>query len=90
MLAPSFHYKQHEIAIVKAIATEKKGINELYEKIIAHQQLNNPNNKKNYLLAEKAFHLIQQKRMKDVSKTILQQQIQLIENFNLYKFIEQY
>ncbi|MBS1578541.1 MAG: methylmalonyl Co-A mutase-associated GTPase MeaB [Bacteroidetes bacterium] len=90
MLAPSFHHKQHEIAIIKTIASEKKGVTELYEKIIAHQQLNNTNNKKNYLLAEKAFHLIQQKRMKDVNKTILLNQIKAIENFNLYQFIEQY
>ncbi|MBS1641963.1 MAG: methylmalonyl Co-A mutase-associated GTPase MeaB [Bacteroidetes bacterium] len=90
MLAPSFHHKQHEIAIIKTIASEKKGVTELYEKIIAHQQLNNTNNKRNYLLAEKAFHLIQQKRMKDVSKTILLNQIKAIENFNLYQFIEQY
>ncbi|MBS1638959.1 MAG: methylmalonyl Co-A mutase-associated GTPase MeaB [Bacteroidetes bacterium] len=90
MLAPSFHHKQHEIAIIKTIASEKKGVTELYEKVIAHQQLNNTNNKKNYLLAEKAFHLIQQKRMKDVNKTILLNQIKAIENFNLYQFIEQY
>ena len=90
MLAPSFHHKQHEIAIIKTIASEKKGVTELYEKIIAHQQLNNTNNKRNYLLAEKAFHLIQQKRMKDVNKTILLNQIKAIENFNLYQFIEQY
>jgi len=34
MLAPSFHSKQHEIAIVKTIASEKKGISDLYEKYL--------------------------------------------------------
>jgi LAO/AO transport system kinase len=90
MLAPSFHTKKHEIAIVKTIASEKKGIAELYEKIITHQQLKTGDERKNYLLAEKAFHLIQQKRMKEVSKVVLQEQIKATENFNLYRFIEQF
>jgi LAO/AO transport system kinase len=70
MLAPAFHRSTNEIAIVKTIASQKEGIKELFEKITAHQQLVQSSDKKYWLLAEKAFHLIQQHRMKDIDKAV--------------------
>ncbi|MDQ3683565.1 MAG: methylmalonyl Co-A mutase-associated GTPase MeaB [Bacteroidota bacterium] len=93
MLAPAFHSHQHEVAIVKTIASQQKGIDELFQKIIEYQQQNATNDKRYWLLAEKAFYLIQQKRMSDISKLQLKNEIAkevLSSDFNLYLFLEKY
>jgi LAO/AO transport system kinase len=93
MLAPAFHSHQHEVAIVKTIASQQKGIDELFQKIIEYQEQNATNDKRYWLLAEKAFYLIQQKRMKDISKEQLKNEIEkeaLSKDFNLYIFLEKF
>jgi LAO/AO transport system kinase len=91
MLAPAFHHQQHAIEIVKTIATSKQGITELNTAIQKCLQYAATSEKKFWLLAEKAYHLIQQKRMSDISKTDLLQQIKAAEgNFNLYKFVNRF
>jgi LAO/AO transport system kinase len=88
MLAPAFTHQTQEIKIVKTIASQKEGIEELYEAIVQHQH-HTSNDKRNWLLAEKAYHLIQQKRMKGVDKKVLKDAIAAEGNFNLYQFIAQ-
>ena len=90
MLAPAFHRSTAEIAIVKTVASQKEGIKELYEKILAHQQLVQTTDRKYWLLAEKAYHLIQQHRMADINKTELKKQVQEMQDSNLYQFIRRY
>ncbi len=90
MLAPAFHRTIHEIAIVKTVASQKEGVRELFEKIQAHQQLVKSSDKKYWLLAEKAFHLIQQNRMKDIDKAELKKLLQERGEVNLYEFIQSY
>ncbi len=93
MLAPVFHTHQREVAIIKTIASQQKGIDELYKKIIEHHQQTATNNRRYWLLAEKAFYLIQQKKMKDVNKLQLKSEIEkeaVSDNFNLYLFLEKY
>lgn len=90
MLAPAFMYTQHEIAVVKTIASQKEGIKDLLEKIIQHQQLVQSTDRKYWLLAEKAYHLIQQKRMKDIDKKQLKEQLATSVEHNLYKFIKKF
>lgn len=90
MLAPAFHHKQNEIAVVKTIASQKEGTRELLDKIVQHQLLVQSTDKKDWLLAEKAFHLIQQKRMKGVDKKLLKEMLAKETNLNLYRFIEQF
>jgi LAO/AO transport system kinase len=92
MLAPAFHQKAIEIPVIKTIASQKQGIAELLEKINTHLQLANSNDKKYWLLAEKAFHLIQTNRMKDVSKEALKSAIEAATkvDFNLYHFVATY
>jgi len=92
MLAPAFHKKQHEIAIVKTIASQKNGIEELYHAINTFiNTAAKRNERRSWLLTEKAYHLIQQKRMANISKKALKQSIeQLTATFNLYRFIQQY
>ena len=78
--------------IVKAIATNQEGVEELFENIKQH--LSQQENKhKAFLYAEKAYQLIQNKRMKEVNKRALKEEIEtlLLKNqFNLYSFIQKY
>lgn len=90
MLAPAFSRQQHEVAIIKTIASQQKGIKELFEKIRDHRSAGS-RDKKNWLLAEKAWHIIQQRRMSDLNKAMLKEKIDdacLQGPFNLYAFIE--
>ena len=88
MLAPAFHNHEQEIPIIKTIASHKEGIEELKEKITnlhGHQN----SERKLWLLAEKAYQLIRNKRMKDVSKQALKERIAKEKaGFNLYSFVE--
>jgi LAO/AO transport system kinase len=90
MLAPAFHRSVNEISIVKTIASQKEGVKDLFEKIEVHQRLVQSSDKKYWLLAEKAFHLIQQHRMRDIDKAILKKELEETGEGNLYLFIKRY
>jgi len=93
MLAPAFHTHQHEVPIVKTIAAQHQGPNELYGKIKEHQQRVLTNEKRLWLLVERAWHLIQQKRMEGLSKVELARSMKDFyqqEGFNLYQFVKNY
>lgn len=93
MLAPAFKLKENEIPVVKTIASEKKGIKELVEKIKWHKNLSETTNKRMNILAEKAYRLIQQKRMNNIDKDELAEEIKNAfkkEDFNLYRFAENF
>lgn len=90
MLAPAFSRTATEIAIVKTVASQKEGVGELFEKIEAHQSALNGSDKKYWLLAEKVFHLVQQRRMKDLDKMVIRKEIEKEGDFNLYRFIRNY
>ncbi len=83
-----------EVPVVKCIATEHEGINELLEKIEAHHQYASSNmTKKATMLTEKAYQLIQHKRMHDIQKDELTKQIQTLidkNNFHLYHFVNSF
>ena len=77
------------IPVIKAVAIKSEGVDELISAINKHQLIS-INTKRSYLLAEKAYRLIQNNRMKDVSKKALQQQIETEfkkPDFNLYRFV---
>ena len=89
MLAPAFHTHKQEIPIIKTVANTGEGITALYEAIRATTEHGGINEKKIWLLAEKAWHLIQQKRMQDISKQDLYKEIETATKpFNLYRFVE--
>ena len=96
MLAPAFHTKQVTVPVIKTIASQKEGIDELLNAVRGkikdlNGQRPTTNEKRHWLLAEKAFHLIQQKRMADINKAELKKNIQAAgDSFNLYQFIENY
>ena len=91
MLAPAFHTKKIPIPVIKTVAATKQGIEELYNAVltqIAHPVLNE---KRSWLLAEKAYYLISQKRMAGVDKNELRKKIAAAGgNFNLYQFTQAY
>jgi LAO/AO transport system kinase len=93
MLAPAFANHQQEIPVVKTIATEQNGAGELLQNIqtLLHEQ--HINERRSWLLAEKAYYLIQQQRMKDVQKKEMKLQIEeemKKGDFNLYRFVVKY
>jgi LAO/AO transport system kinase len=93
MLAPAFSRQTNEVPIVKTEASNGGGVAELYQKIVAHQQLEATNSKRVWLLAERAWHLIQQQRMQGLSKEGLAQELSAAfgkEGFNLYQFVQQH
>lgn len=78
--------------VIKAIATNDTGTEELINKINEHVK-SSTNDKKIYLLAEKAYRLIQHKRMKDVDKETLKNQLRSLEEkkeLNIYNFVQEY
>lgn len=90
MLAPAFGNHYNEVPVVKTIASQKNGIPELYDIILHQLQKAHLNDNKFWLLAEKAFYLIGQKRMKGIDKISLKNEIEKIYpkgGFNLYQFI---
>jgi LAO/AO transport system kinase len=93
MLAPAFTNHKEEVPIIKTVASQKKGIDELLKKITEHQQLVQRTDRRFYLLTEKALRLIQNYRMSNVDKQQLKKDIEAEfgkETFNLYSFIKKY
>ena len=91
MLAPSFHHHQNEIPIIKTVANSKIGLDEVVKHFQSLQS--NSNEKKPWLLAEKAFHIIQQYKMKPYNKLQMKLEIEEESNnksFNLYQYIKKY
>jgi LAO/AO transport system kinase len=89
MLAGAFANQQQEVRIVKAIALQHIGLNELYEAINAVLQQVHTSDKRYWLLTEKAYYLVQKQRMKTLSKALILEKISREAQkpgFNLYKF----
>jgi LAO/AO transport system kinase len=81
--------KGAHIPIFKTIASQNSGFTEITDFILSAS--GKTNKRKEYLLAEKAYKIIQQKRMANINKVKLQQAItQAITDplFNLYSFVE--
>lgn len=89
MLAPAFSKQTQEIPIIKTVAHLKEGVALLYQTIEQQLTLQHQNPLRFHLLAEKAYQLIQQKRMMGVDKRALKTAIEQIgDSVNLYQFIQ--
>ncbi|MDO3628533.1 methylmalonyl Co-A mutase-associated GTPase MeaB [Mucilaginibacter sp. BT774] len=83
--------KGAEIPVFKTIASENKGIVEIVDFILNSAEKKNSH--KEYLLAEKAYKLIQQKRMGNINKIELYQMVLKASQepgFNIYSFAEKF
>lgn len=90
MLAPASH---QPVPVIKTIADQKQGVEELLVKIGESLRQQQAPEKKYRLLADRAYYLICQKRMKDIDRQEIHKRImEEMEagGFNLYKFIEAY
>jgi GTPase len=90
LLAPAYSRQTHEIPIVKTIASEKKGVNKLADEII-RQSSHQTTEKKTWLLANKAWQILQRLRMKGLDMETIQQRIrdEMGKNdFNLFRLVE--
>ena len=93
MLAPAFARQQQEIPILQTTATSNEGVAEVYETLdrLAHSV--QENEKRIWLLAERAYRLIEARRMKEVTREHLFEKIKAEKqkgNFNLYQFANQF
>jgi LAO/AO transport system kinase len=91
MLAPAFANHTMPVPVVKTIASQKQGVEELLKLINEDLDGKKINAKRSWLLAEKAFYLIQRKKMSNIDKTEIKEKIEAAGNeFNLYRFIKNY
>lgn len=79
-----------EVPVIKTIAPEKKGIDELFSAIMEKCKEAGSPDKKYSLLAEKAYYIIQNKRMNDINKKELFNEIKKNKVENLYTFLSRY
>lgn len=83
--------KGEGLTVFKTIASQSSGIDEIAAFIKSTQNIKNT--RAEFLLADKAYKLIQQKRMRNIDKAELRKKIagaMSIPGFNLYAFIEKY
>lgn len=81
------------IPVVKTVATQNKGVEEVIKQINRHNTLHETNPRKYLLLAEKAIKLIQKEKMKSINRKELTDDLikQMGEKgFNLYRFVRKY
>ena len=93
MLAPAFHNRYDEVPVIKTVASQNEGVDELLKKIDHLLKHHHSKEKKYWLLAERAYQLIQRKKMIGISKEELKAQIKELNNnnsFQLYSFIKNY
>ena len=83
--------KEIEIPIFKTVASINNGIDKITDFIVNSSEKKNSH--KEYLLAEKAYKLIQQKRMSDINKAELYRTVSEAvkeRGFNIYAFAEKF
>jgi LAO/AO transport system kinase len=79
------------LLLFKTVASKNEGIDEITNFILSQAQIKN--SRRELLLTQKAYNIIQQKMMAGINKKKLQQDIAKalkVEGFNLYAFIENY
>lgn len=84
---------ESETAVIKTIATHHEGVQELINAIENFLNRQVSKDKKIQLLTDKAWQLIMDKRMKDLSKKHLSEEIEILINgncFNVYSFVSKY
>jgi LAO/AO transport system kinase len=83
--------KGADVAVFKTVASENMGIDSITDFIL--NSAKKKNSRKEYLLAEKAYKLIQQKRMNGINKAELYQVVSAAikePGFNIYSFADKF
>lgn len=89
MLAPAFMHNRYEVPILKTVATTKEGLDEVLVKIETILS-EFSNERKVWLLAERAYRLIQRYRMKDISKEMLKSEFEASGDSNLQRVVRKF
>lgn len=87
------HSSKKEIPVVKTIASERSGLQELSDAIDKKLGEDEDQDRKYWLLAERTYQLIRNERMKNISKDELKKNIKAAIHegkFNLYSFARKY
>jgi LAO/AO transport system kinase len=85
------HQRTEIIPVINTIADKSVGVDELMQAI--EDQPFKDNTRRAFLLAEKAWKLIQHEKMKNISRIKLQEEIRIASNdpeFNLYRFVARF
>jgi LAO/AO transport system kinase len=93
MLAPVYARSTWNTPVLKTVAARGVGTTELAEAIARHQQQALDADKRAWLLAEKAWHLVQHRRMAGLDRAAMKNEIatRLAQNnFNLYLYIQKF
>lgn len=83
--------KHGDVPVFKTIASQVEGVVEVVDFITSAQNIKNT--RKEFLLADKAYKLITQKRMANVDRRKLGEEIKELsanKDFNLYSFVDNY
>ena len=83
------HQRTEIIPVINTIADKSTGVDELMQ-VIQDQPFKN-NSRRAFLLAEKAWKLIQHEKMKNISRIKLHEEISIASvdpSFNLYRFVD--
>jgi len=83
------HQRTEIIPVINTIADKAAGVDELMQ-VIQDQPFKN-NSRRTFLLAEKAWKLIQHEKMKNISRIKLHEEISIASvdpSFNLYRFVD--
>ncbi|HLZ89062.1 MAG TPA: hypothetical protein VKQ52_17525, partial [Puia sp.] len=93
MQTPAFRREGRDIPIVKTIASQKQGIEEVARLIASDREKELSSGKRYRLLAEQAWLLIQHQRMKGIDRRELAATIEALSKkgpFNLYQFVKNF
>lgn len=89
MSIPASHQQHPPVPVLQTIASENIGIDLLFDEILKQAALARVNEKKWWLLAERTYYVLQQKKMRGINKHELKNRIKALgSSFNLYHFIQ--
>jgi LAO/AO transport system kinase len=89
-LVKILHHRPELIPVMKTVANQSVGLGEVINWINSDFRINN---RSSFLYAEKAFRLIQNYRVRDISKDTLLEKVKaacIEPGFNIYKFVDTY
>lgn len=81
------------VPVLKTVANQKEGIPELFKAVLHHLGKGETSEKKYQLLAQRVYHIIRDRRMKDIDMEKMVKEIKSAyeqQQFNLYKLVEKF
>lgn len=93
MMGPSYHQERRDIPVVKTVASTCQGLDTLWREIEQQLEQSVTTSHRLDLLTERAWHLVQKRRMRGLTRADLRAAISEALNlggFNLYSFVKQF